>query len=96
MSNVQKSFFGLEHVDKAPSNSLRRETLPMQALPPSLLSGVNFINVLRVHFSYKCLFGSYMLSRKSCQKAVLYVKFVRLTLMKLTTVWQPQQTHENT
>jgi len=50
------------------------------------LIGVNFINVKRVNFLYEPRFGSFFLvtctyveKRRSC------VKFVRLTLMKLTT-----------
>ncbi len=32
------------------------------------LQGVNFINVLRERFSYKCLFGSYMSVEKATKK----------------------------
>jgi len=42
--------------------------------------GVNFINVLRMIFSYKCRFSAYVLALSKN----VYQKFVRLTLMKLT------------
>ncbi len=38
MSDVQKSFFRLEHIDETPSNSFGREALPMQALSPQILA----------------------------------------------------------
>jgi hypothetical protein len=49
-----------------------------------LLLGVNFINVKRERFSYKHHFSSYMYVKKWRS----YEKFVRLTLMKLTTAVQ--------
>jgi len=43
-------------------------------------SGVNFINVLRTHFSYEHLFSSYVLALNELS----YEKFASLMLMKLT------------
>ncbi len=42
--------------------------------------GVNFINIKRTNFTYKCLFSSYVLALNelSCEKRV------RKTLLKLT------------
>jgi hypothetical protein len=52
-----------------------------QHLPKGIfLSGVNFINVKRAHFSYERLFSSYVLALNELS----YEKFARLTLMKLT------------
>ncbi len=48
------------------------------------LQVVNFIIVKRTNFLYKRRFFTYMSLEKSCQNDVLYKKFVRLTLMKLT------------
>jgi len=45
-------------------------------------SGVNFINVLRAHFSYESSFKA----KTYLEKRLSYVKFAGLTLMKLTTV----------
>jgi len=42
--------------------------------------GVNFINILRARFSYEHLFSSYDLALNE----LLYEKFARLKLMKLT------------
>ncbi len=51
--------------------------------------GVNFINVKHAHFAYKRHFNSFSsyihVRSKSCQNVRSYKKFVRLTLMKLTT-----------
>jgi len=47
-------------------------------------SGVNFINVKRANFSYKCWFWQLFSSYMYVPKQRLYEKFVRLTLMKLT------------
>lgn len=35
---MQKSLFGFEHFDETSENSLRREAVPVQALPPSVLT----------------------------------------------------------
>ena len=35
---MQKGFLRFEHVDEASTNSLRREALPVQALPPQVLA----------------------------------------------------------
>jgi len=53
-----------------------------------LTPGVNFINVKRTNFLYKRSFGSFYyvhVTRKKLSKQHSYEKFVRLTLMKLTT-----------
>ncbi len=50
--------------------------------------GVNFINVKRTNFLYKCHFGTFYyihVTRKKLPKWRSYKKITRLTLMKLTT-----------
>jgi len=49
------------------------------------LSGVNFINILREHFSFEMSFRQLFSSNMYVKKWRSYEKFVRLTLMKLTT-----------
>jgi len=49
-------------------------------ITPNRNIGVNFINVLRTNFSYEPRFSSYVLALNK----LLYKKFARLTLMKLT------------
>jgi len=49
--------------------------------------GVNFINILRTNFLYKCCFGSFSLvtcTSKKLPKQRLYEKFVSKMLVKLT------------
>jgi len=56
----------------------------------ALNPGVNFINVKRTNFSYECRFGSFYyihVTREKLPEQRSYKKFVRLTLMKLTTDW---------
>jgi hypothetical protein len=51
-------------------------------------SGVNFINILCMNFSYECRFGSFFyinITREKLPKQCSYEKFVRKMLMKLTT-----------
>ncbi len=55
--------------------------------------GVNFINTLRSHFLYKCLFGSFSLVTCKWKKlpTLSYVKFVHFLLIKLTAGCQFHQ-----
>jgi len=52
-----------------------------------LIPGVNFINVLRTHFSYKILhqkLQSFVLALRLFGAKILYEKYARKMLMKLT------------
>jgi len=54
----------------------------------SIHAGVNFINVLRKHFSYERHFGSFLyvhVTREKLPKQRSYEKFLQKLLMKLTT-----------
>ncbi len=53
---------------------------------PGFCPSVNFINVLRTNFLYERHFSSYVLALKELS----YVKFARLTLMKLTACLHSQ------
>jgi len=52
-------------------------------------AGVNFFNVKRARFLYECLFSSYFLALNE----LLYKKFARLTLMKLTAAVISKKDH---
>jgi len=56
----------------------------MQSNCPSSPPGVNFINVLRAHFSYKFLASSWNVTRKAAIKDVRTKKAREKMLMKLT------------
>jgi len=66
------------------------DLLPKKAALKTLMKltlGVNFINILRTNFSYKCCFGSFFyinVTRGKLPKQRLYKKFMSKMLMKLT------------
>ncbi len=76
--------------------NLRKESYGDSTFDKFFHPAVNFINVERTNFSYETSFWQLFSSDMYVKKRRSYEKFVRLTLMKLTTGWLCHLCHKIT